>query len=246
MSILLPILAFVGGAALVAATLLSAIRTFVLPRSAPDRLSSVVFLAVRLGFRLRLMRSLDYSERDRVMAFYAPVRLLALPPVWRTLVLTGYSGILWAIGLPSWGAALRLSGSSLLTLGFADVGGFLQNDVMFTEAALGLALVALLIAYLPTMYAAFARREAAVTLLEVRAGSPPTAVEMVERFTRIGTLDRLGEQWKTAEHAVPMKADRDKAWGDFVGWRVNYDTPLMALARLTLAPESPWLQWRRQ
>ena len=49
------------------------------------------------------------------------------------------------------------------------------------------------------MYAAFARREAAVSLLEVRAGAPPTAVEMIERYYRIHGLDRLREQWVTWE-----------------------------------------------
>ncbi len=60
-------------------------------------------------------------------------------------------------------------------------------------------MVALLIAYLPTMYAAFSRREQAVNMLEVRAGSPPSAVEMLLRFRRIHGLDKLGEYWRTWE-----------------------------------------------
>jgi len=39
---------------------------------------------------------------------------------------------------------------------------------------------------------------------------------------------------------VPLKADRDQAWRDFAGWRVNYDLALVELARLTDAPPSPW------
>ena len=60
-------------------------------------------------------------------------------------------------------------------------------------------LVAVLIAYLPTMYAAFSRRETAVTLLEVRANTPPSAVEMILRFNRIHGLEHLTEQWAAWE-----------------------------------------------
>jgi hypothetical protein len=60
---------------------------------------------------------------------------------------------------------------------------------------IGLILVALLISYLPTIYSAFAHRENLVNKLEVRAGSPPSALEMLLRFQRIHGLDRLTEQW---------------------------------------------------
>jgi len=40
--------------------------------------------------------------------------------------------------------------------------------------------------------------------------------------------------------SVPLKPDRDRAWRDFAGWRVNYDTTLLTLARLTVAPAAPW------
>ena len=64
---------------------------------------------------------------------------------------------------------------------------------------IGLILVALLIAYLPTMYSAFSRREQAVNMLEVRAGSPPSASEMLMRFNRIHGLDKLADYWKIWE-----------------------------------------------
>jgi hypothetical protein len=69
----------------------------------------------------------------------------------------------------------------------------------FSEATLGLIMVALLIAYLPTIYAAFAKREAAVSMLEVRAGAPPSATELIERFQRLHGLEHLlglWEQWE--------------------------------------------------
>jgi hypothetical protein len=276
------------------------------------------------------------------MAFYAPLSLLALLPVWLSSILAGYTGMFWALGTSSWREALKASGSSLLTLGFATTNDLPKTILMFSEATLGLIMVALLIAYLPTMYAAFSRREAVVTLLEVRAGSPPSAVEMIERYNRIHGLSRLSEMWRIwevwfaeveeshtslaaltffrspqpnrswitaagavldtaslvastvdvphdpqadlciragflalrhiadsfhipynpdphfgdpisvtrqefdavydrlASHGIPLKSDRDQAWRDFAGWRVNYDTVLLALAELTMAPQAPW------
>lgn len=187
------------GVLVVAGTLVSAIRTFVLPRSAPDQITRIVFVAMRRLFELRLRRARTYAERDQALALYAPFSLLALPPTWLALVLLGYMGMFWALGVPSWREAFRISGSSLLTLGIASREDLLQTLLMFSEAAVGLILVALLIAYLPTMYAAFSQREALVTLLEVRAGSPPSAVEMIKRYQRIHGLDRLGDLWAAWE-----------------------------------------------
>jgi hypothetical protein len=336
-------LVFLFGLAIIVGTLLSAVRTFVVPRSISDWLTRRVFLAMRRLFDTIILPIRDYEGRDRVMAFYAPFSLLILPLVWLVLISIGYTGIYWALGAGTWTQAFTLSGSSLLTLGFAAPHGLVSAIVVFSEATFGLALIALFIAYLPTIYGAFSRREAAVTALEVRAGSPPTAVEMIKRFYRIHGFDHFGEVWDTWEewfveieethtsigvlpffrsprpehswvtaagavldtaslmvssvdtkrdaHAqlciragylalryiadlfkirynptptvdterisisraefdaafdelaaagVPMVADRDLAWRDFSGWRVNYDRVLLALANLTMAPYAPW------
>lgn len=344
--LLIQVLAFLVGAAIVAFTVFSAIETFVLPRSANDPLTRFVFVRVNGLFRLWTKRSMTYEERDRRMAFFAPVALLVLPPVWLILVMIGYTGMFWAIGVPTLRQALVASGSSLLTLGFASLNDLGQDLLAFTEATIGLMLIAVLIAYLPTIYGSFQRRELQVTMLEVRAGSPPSALQMIERYQRIHGLDRLSEEWTkweqwfadieeshtslgtvsffrsprpehswvtaagtildaaaltlssvdippTAEGAlclragylalrhiadffripfdpnpkpddpisisrsefdaaydelkesnVPVKADRDQCWRDFNGWRVNYDTVLLALASLTMAPYAPWISDR--
>src|SRR6266852_129991 len=114
--IILHILAFVSGFILVLYTLKSAIRSFVLPRSAPDNLSRVVFVLIRLIFNFRLKHLRTYEERDHMMALFAPISLLTLPVAWLTLILIGYMGMFWAIGVPSWWLAYNVSGSSLLTL----------------------------------------------------------------------------------------------------------------------------------
>lgn len=190
---------FLLGLALVAATLFSAIRSFVLPRSANDRMARILFLSLRFVFN-KLMRPMrGYIQRDALMAYYAPIGLLLLPVFWLTLVLIGYTGMFWAVDQVSWHDAFRVSGSSLFTLGFAVPASTISDFMVFSEALIGLGLIAILIAYLPTMYSAFSRREAAVTLLEVRAGSPPSAIEMFERFRRLHRLEELNEIWVTWE-----------------------------------------------
>ena len=156
--ILLRVVVFAAGLLLVIATLVSVIRSIVLPRGAPEALSRAVFVFVRSIFLLRMRWMHSFDEKDRLMALFAPVAVLLLLPVWLALVLFGYAGMFWAVGVSSPLTAIRESGSSLLTLGFVPVEGMIQAALAFSEAAIGLILVALLIAYLPSMYAAFARR----------------------------------------------------------------------------------------
>ncbi len=195
MDIVIRILFFVAGLLIVYATVTAAIKTFVLPRSANVFLTRLVFRNMRRLFGLRLRKATTYEERDRVMALFAPISLLTLPIVWLFNVLVGYMGMFWATGVEPLYEAFKLSGSSLLTLGFASVNTLPQMLLAFTEATLGLILIAVLIAYLPTMYSAFSQREAAVSMLEVRAGSPPSALTMIERFYRLHNLSKLHEVW---------------------------------------------------
>lgn len=333
---------FLFGLAIVIATIFSAVETFVVPRSAGDLLTGFVFRRVLSVFLLLTHKARTYQERDRAMAFFAPVALLALPPTWIFLVTLGYTLMFWSVGYGDFIKSFEVSGSSVLTLGFVAVSRFPEYLLTFSEALIGLTLIALLIAYLPTIYGIFQRREVMVNLLDVRAGSPPTAWEMIARYNRIHGLENLSEQWRVweqwfadieeshtsifaviffrsqqsdrswitaagaildcaafarstldiprdaqadlciragfialrricdffripynpnpkpddpisiarveydtvcdnlAQQGVPLKADRDQAWRDFAGWRVNYDVPLLALCALTMAPYAPW------
>ncbi len=188
--------AFVVGMALVILTLRSSIRTFVLPRSINDSLTRAVFRAIHRLFLLFAPPARAYEERDRIMALFAPVALLSLPVVWIAIVTTGYAGMFWASGARDAQASFTISASSMVTLGFDAPHGLLQTFLAFSQASVGLGLVALLIAYLPTIYGAFSRRELAVNMLEVRAGSPPSAVTLITRFQRLEKLERLEAFWE--------------------------------------------------
>ncbi len=328
-------------------TLNSAIKTFVLPRAVSDKIARWSFLTVRVIFDVRVHRARTYEEADHIMALYAPIGLGALTISWLVLVIGGYTLIYWGVGVGSLATSLIVSGSSLFTLGFATVGQSVPKDlIVFTEAAIGLLLAALLIAYLPTIYAAWQRREREVATLEVRAGSPPACWNLIIRYLRIEGLEsaqQLWPEWEVwfidleeshtslaalsffrspqpnrswvnaagvildsaamftsavevprnpsrqlmlragyialrriadlylipynpdpkpddpisitraefdevcammAAAGVPLKPDRDRAWRDFAGWRVNYDEVLLLLAAFTVAPYAPWISDR--
>ena len=193
--LLVHVAAFVAGAALVVRTVLGAIRTFVLPRGSNDGVTRLTFRSTRWVFDRIAPPRRPYEFRDRVNAYYAPISLIALPAVWLALVAVGYALMLWAAGAGTPEDAFRISGSSLLTLGSATSNAPIAPVLEFTEAAVGLLLLALLISYLPTIYSAFSRRELLVNLLEVRADSPPSAVVMLTRFHRLHGLDALHEMW---------------------------------------------------
>jgi hypothetical protein len=198
--ILLDILVFTSGVALIAVTLISAVRTLVLPRGDRDLLAHLVFRLMWILFDPPIRLAKTYERRDRIMALYAPLTLMLLPVTWLILVLTGYMLIYWAVGIRPLAEAFLLSGSSLFTLGFAHEKTTLLLIFIFSESAIGLGTLALLIAYLPTMYNSFSRREEAVSMLEVRAGTPPSAEEWIKRGNRNDWLKDIGLQlqiWET-------------------------------------------------
>jgi len=217
-----------GALIVVARTVISAVRTFVLPRAAAVPLSRAVFLAIRWPYDLLARRKADHRDVDRIMASYAPTALLALPVVWLGIVFVAYAAIFYALD-PAIGLerAVQTSGSSLLTLGLTPPTRFVGHLAAYTEAGLGLALLALLITYLPSIYSAFQRREALVTALEVRAGVPPSPVTMLRRFHAIGGLDRL-----------------DGLWTDWQVWFVDVQESHTSLAALSFfrSPQ-PDLSW---
>ena len=185
---------FLFGLFIIGGTLVAAIKTFILPRGVNVWLTRVVFQTIGFWFRLRVKRA-TYEERDRIMAFFPPLVLFLMPMILLVLILLGYMLLFWSLEPRPLPELFYLSGSSLLTLGYASVNTPGSKLLEFSEAMIGLVLIAMLIAYLPTMYSAFSRRETAVVLWEARAGSPPTVVEMITRSYRTGELERLRDVW---------------------------------------------------
>src|SRR5262245_53267776 len=142
------VLLFALGVVIVVIVLDGAIRTFVVPRATVVTFTVSVFRSVRWVFRLLARPSRGYEAQDRVLALYAPITLLTLPTVSILFIWLGYAFMFEAVQHESWREAFIMSGSSLLTLGFDRPSGFPATLLSFSEAAIGLGLLALLIAYL--------------------------------------------------------------------------------------------------
>jgi hypothetical protein len=187
------VLAIFGGVFLVLWTLVSALKTVVVPRAFLSILTRVHFVTLRRLFDLIVSPRRSFARRDRMMALYAPLGLVTLPAVWVSLIILGFTGMVWGTGHQAFGDAFITSGSSLLTLGFVKPEGVPRVALSFVEAGIGLGVVTLMISYLPTIYGAFSRRETLVGMLEVRAGLPFSPVELLTRYTRIQWIDKLDE-----------------------------------------------------
>jgi hypothetical protein len=190
--IALHVLSFIFGAVIVLAILGSALKTVVLPQEGMPRLSQAVFA---LTYRLLVHGSRSRGRSMRLRALYAPVALVSLPLVWMLLMVIAFSFVFWGTGSLTVQRAFEISGSSLTTLGFAEPDSTTRIWLAFIEATIGLGLVALLISYLPTIYAAYNAREKGVVRLRPISGAPPRAVDLLENLQRVGGLDS-SEFWR--------------------------------------------------
>jgi hypothetical protein len=196
-------IAAVIGGLIVLTAWASMIRTLIVPRPG-GRLANLLTKLVTAAFRLATIAIADYHRRDRVLAGQAAAILLTLLGAWLGIALAGYLLLMWPLVRGGLGTAFSAAGSSLFCLGYAEPSGAPPAAVVFTAAVTGVVFVTLQIAYLPTLYAAFNRRETEVALLNARAGVPSWGPELLARThyalgTGVSSLDTLPDlyaQWE--------------------------------------------------
>ena len=211
------------GTVLVMAVLISALETVVLPR---DGFTSIARFVFAVADRILVHRWRNQARRANLRALYAPIALVSLPLVWMLLVTVGFSFMFWGIRSGSTTRSFEISGSSLFTLGFAEPEGATRIWLTFVEATIGLGLVALLISYLPTIYAAHHEREKGISVLSPFAGTPPSPIDLIGNLHRMGALDNP-ELWRTASN-----------------WMLDLDQTHTAFPALSYFPESsPGHSW---
>ncbi len=196
--------------------MLDAIQTIILPRRPTRRFRLTRFFYVLTWSPLVTLGEHIQSRRirERLYSGYGPISLILLLVLWATLLVMGFAAIYFAMGSPfadtlnAHGQFLAMvrtdiyvSGTTLFTLGLGDVTPqrHLARAVIVLESGTGLGFVALVIGYLPVLYQAFSRREVSVAMLDGRAGSPPTAAELLSRHGHEGgerDLARLLEEWE--------------------------------------------------
>jgi hypothetical protein len=217
------IAAVLFGIFLVLSVLISALETVVLPRDGFTKITRCVFA---VADRVLVHKWGSRDSRANLRALYAPIALVSLPLVWMLSVTIGFSFIFWGINSGTSLESFKISGSSLFTLGFAEPNGGSRIWLTFVEATIGLGLVALLISYLPTIYAAHNEREKGISVLRPFAGTPPSPVDLLTNLQRLGTLDNP-ELWRTA-----------------ASWMLELDQTHTAFPALSYFPESsPGQSW---
>jgi hypothetical protein len=197
------------GAALIALVLWDAFETVVLPRRVTRRLW-LASLYFRLSWTLWSYlprRMAPTTARETFLGFYGPLSLILLLAWWALGLVVGFAliheGIDTAFGGESsdFTDALYFSGTTFVTLGLGDLSpeGNVAKFLATFESGLGFAFLALVISYLPVLYQAFSRREVSVSMLDARAGSPPTAGELLKRHGAAedpAVLSRLLTDWE--------------------------------------------------
>ena len=169
----------------------SVVRTLVVPRGLSPRVAVGVSNAVRRSFRAAAHRRRTYEGMDAWLTPSGPVTPLVLLVVWLGSFLVGYSLLIAGVSGITLPLALRQAGSSLFTLGFDSSRESGVTGIDFLAAATGPLVIALLIAYLPTLYSAYNRRETEVTLLESRAGNPAWGPEILARHQAVDLIGSL-------------------------------------------------------
>ena len=206
------ILTLIAGIACIFFALLDAFQTVILPRRATGR-----FRITRIFFDLTwgpwswlAGRIQTERKRETMLSFYGPLSLVLLIVIWASALIFGFALIYYASGSPfidplgrtvGFRSDIYVSGTTLFTLGLGDVvpHQYFIRDLVILESGMGLGFVAMVIGYFPVLYGAFSRREVSISLLDARAGSPPTAVELLRRHAFEGgnaALVLLLEEWE--------------------------------------------------
>jgi hypothetical protein len=198
------VMAMLGGG-LMLLVLWDAFETIILPRRVTRRirLTRLFYRYTWLAYSAVGSSLFKPKRREGYFSFYGPLSLLALVGLWALGLMIGFACLHWAGGSelntpdaqPNFLTDLYLSGTTFFTLGLGDVSPrtTLARLLVVLEAGMGFAFLALIIGYVPPLNQSFSRREVSISLLDARAGSPPTAAEMLLRHRDAYGMEALQE-----------------------------------------------------
>ncbi|MFS8084189.1 MAG: potassium channel family protein, partial [Acidobacteriota bacterium] len=179
------------GLVLIVVVLWDVFETIVLPRRVTRRvrLTRLFYRSVWQPWSGIAQQFKNNKRRETFLSIFGPLSLLVLLTLWAATLVLGFACIHWAIGsrVGSLGGSksfltdLYFSGTTFFTLGLGDIApvGAAARGITVIEASVGFGLLALVIGYLPVLYQSFSRREVNISMLDARAGTPPTAVELL-------------------------------------------------------------------
>jgi hypothetical protein len=199
------------GLAILFAVLLEAFESIILPRRVTRRfrLTRVFYRMSWIPWRAFGRRLKAIKTRESFFSYFGPMSLLFLLVFWAIGLVVGFAFLILAAGPPTetykvpihFADALYISGTNFFTLGLEDAVPRTASTrfITVTEAGMGLGFLALVIGYLPVIFQNFSSREVSVVLLDARAGSPPTATELIRRHAYHGgfqALENLFFEWE--------------------------------------------------
>jgi hypothetical protein len=197
------IAALIAGVLCLFIVLFDAFQTIILPRRATGRfrLTRIFYVATWAPWSSLSRRLRHPRKRETVLGYYGPLSLILLLAVWAGVMVVGFGLVYYALGSPfndtmqhpGFRSDLYVSGTTLFTLGLGDVTPQVQwaREVIILESGTGLGFLAVVMGYFPVLYSAFSRREVSISLLDARAGSPPTAAELMRRHSFDGADQAL-------------------------------------------------------
>jgi hypothetical protein len=188
------------GIALIVIILWDAFEVIILPRRVTRRfrLARLFYIWTwTLGSTLPRRMNWTSKRREKYLSVYGPVSLILLLSVWAIGLIFGFALLQWSLdsklstsdGARNFLTYFYLSGETFFTLGYGDVTSVepLGRALSVAEAGVGFGSLAIVIGYLPVLYQAFSKREVGISLLDARAGSPPSAAELLRRHARADT-----------------------------------------------------------
>jgi len=208
------ILPAVFGVLIIVSVLWEAFETVVLPRRVARRFRITRFVYRSMWFPWRTAARLRKSAKSRetFLSYFGPLSILLLFVLWAAAIIFGF-GLLYFSSSgqdsthPTFETCLYLSGTTMFTLGLGDVVPHTWAGRIFAvaESGLGFGFLALVLSYLPVIYQAFSRREVNIVLLDARAGSPPTAAELLRRHAGpggAGGLEQVLRDWERSSAEI--------------------------------------------
>lgn len=192
--------------------LVDAFEALILPRRVSHRyrLARWYYYLAWHGWTWVATRMPSGRTRHNFLGVFGPASLFGLIVLWASGLIFGFALLHWSLGMElampndndrGLGTYLYFSGTTFFTLGYGDVVPLsaLGRALSVIEAGMGFGFLAIVISYLPILYQAFSRREVTISLLDARAGSPPTAAELLRRLAASRGLEALGptlEEWE--------------------------------------------------
>jgi hypothetical protein len=202
------VFATIAGLVVILAVLLDAFETVVLPRRVRRKFRITVWFYRYTWIPWRKVTSLIKSpgRRENFLGYFGPLSLLFLLALWAGGLIFGFALLQYGAGEHlmlgnepvTFGRVIYLSGSTFFTLGYGDITptSAIARALAVLEAGMGFGFLGTVIGYLPTIYSSFSRREIEISLLDARAGSPPTAAEFLTRFGNCPQLDEILRDWE--------------------------------------------------